>query len=67
MTAESSDGLLGFARLRNHDHVWLRIDDRFQPFAHNGVILDAQDSNGGGLSYGSASAQTVNGMPETIA
>ena len=43
----------GVARLGDHHHVGLRTDDRPQSFPDDGMIFDAQDSNGADIRHSS--------------
>jgi hypothetical protein len=45
MGPELRDRFLTSRSLRNEYHVWLGTDDRGQPFAKDGMILDAQNAN----------------------
>jgi hypothetical protein len=59
MAAEFRDGLLGISGQPDQDYVRLRTDDRFESLSKERMILDAQDSNGAGVSHTAASFQIL--------
>ena len=56
MLQELLDGLLAVARLRDDGHVGLQADDPDDAFAHQPMVVDAQDANRGRRHAGERSA-----------